>query len=396
MLKAADALAEAGCDVRVVSTHHLGWAAETDRELARTRGWRWTVVDYDRHTAPATWLWSGVRTRLARTAAHILGEGARVPVGLAAAANIRAHGELTRAAAAEPADLIYGGSSGGLLPAALAARRLGIPFVLDLEDFHSAEQNAPADRWRDRMSERVETTVLPAAAALTTSSRAMAAAYAVKYGVRATVIHNTFELAAEPPDPSAVSRRGLKLYWFGQTIGGGRGLEDAVRAMGLAGVPGELHLRGRLDTRYFETLRHLARGVAPSLRLVHHLPASPEAMVELCRPYDIGLSGDEPTSVSRELAVCNKALTYPLAGLAVVLSSTSGTAELRSDLGDGALAYVPGDVEALAAGFARWALDRTSLVASRAAAFAAAQRRWHWRHPAERDALVATVCGALL
>src|SRR5882672_11962805 len=54
MLKAADALAGAGYDVRVVSTNHTPWAAAADRKVLATRAWASTVVDYDRDTARIT------------------------------------------------------------------------------------------------------------------------------------------------------------------------------------------------------------------------------------------------------------------------------------------------------------------------------------------------------
>ena len=51
MLKAADALHAAGYAVRVVSANHTPWAQAADREVVRSRGWKWTVVDYARETA---------------------------------------------------------------------------------------------------------------------------------------------------------------------------------------------------------------------------------------------------------------------------------------------------------------------------------------------------------
>lgn len=61
MLKAADAFAGAGHEVRVVSTRFSGWATEADAAVRRTRSWPWTVVDYDRDRACQTWLASGFR-----------------------------------------------------------------------------------------------------------------------------------------------------------------------------------------------------------------------------------------------------------------------------------------------------------------------------------------------
>src|SRR4029077_16230476 len=142
---------------------------------------------------------------------------------------------------------------------------------------------------------------------------------------------------------------GLKLYWFSQTIGPGRGLEDAVEAMGRAGIPGELHLRGRAIPEYLEGLRGKPAVSAPSLALVHHPPAPPDAMVQLGQRFDVGLALEPGFSQNNRLAVSNKALTYVLSGLAVAITDTPGQRPLALDLGEGALLYAPGDVDSLAA-----------------------------------------------
>ena len=79
------------------------------------------------------------------------------------------------------------------------------------------------------IAERVERLVLPGAAFLTTSSPMIADAYADKYGLRPRTIHNTFSL--DLPDPWFPSEGvPLRFYWFSQTLGPGRGLEDFIRA----------------------------------------------------------------------------------------------------------------------------------------------------------------------
>jgi len=394
MLKAADALAGAGYGVRVVSARYMPWAAAADRDLAATRPWAWTVVDYDRQSAPRTYLRTGARARLARALCRAIGP-ARAPLGLAARAASRVHPELVRAATAEPADLIYGGTSGALAAAAEAARRRRVPYALDLEDFHSAEQTDASARILDRLNGRIERGVLAGAAFLTVSSAAIAAAYQRTYGLDPIVVHNTFPLPARPPDAAPTSGDRLRLYWFSQTIGPGRGLEDAVQAMGIAGLPGELHLRGLPADGYLDALAALQQRVAPQLRIVHHPPAAPDQMIELSRPYDVGLVLEAPLSRNRELCLANKALVYPLAGLAVALTDTPGHRPLAADLGAGALVYRSGDVQALADGLARWAADKALLARGRSAAWQAARRRWHWEDPAERGALLAAVAGAV-
>jgi len=397
MLKAADALAGAGYRVRVVSVQHTGWATTADAAVRRARrdAWQWTVVNYDRRRAPSTYVRSGLRARAARALVDRVGP-ARASLALVVRAQSRAHAELVRAVLAEDADLIYGGTSGALAAVAEAGRRRGTPYALDLEDFHSAEQDeGPAGRLADLLAERVERSVLPGAAFLTASSPAIASAYAEKYGVHAIAIHNTFPLPLKAPDPAPSPGEGLRLYWFSQTIGPGRGLEDAVSAMGLGEIPGELHLRGRDVRDYVDGLTRRAQDAAPGLKIIQHEPAAPDAMIELCAGYDVGLTLEQGHVLNRALCLSNKALTYILAGLALAITDTPGQRPLAQALGAAALLYRPGDVRALAAGLGHWAYDKAALAHAKTGAWEIARQRWYWAHPEERGALLRAVVGVL-
>jgi glycosyltransferase involved in cell wall biosynthesis len=395
MLKAADALAGAGFQVRVVSTRYLAWATAADAALQATRPWKSVVIDYDRGSARTTYIRTGVRMRAAQMLVRAFGVE-RCPATLAARAYSRLHIELLQEALVAPADLFYGGTNGALAAIAAAGRRAHVPFALDLEDFHSAEQDdSPAARLAHRLAARIERDVLPRAAFLTASSDAIAAAYTEKYAVSPIPVHNTFPLPESPPDLTPHAGDGLQLYWFSQTIGPWRGLEDAVRAMGLAGIPGALHLRGASLPSYVGSLQRLARTVAPRLRIIVHEPAPPDTMIGSCRGYDVGLALEQGQVLNRALCLTNKAFTYMLGGLAVAFTDTLGQRPLARELGEGAILYTPGDVGALADGLARWARDKTALVRAKHAAWEAARRRWHWEHPAERGALLAAVARAL-
>jgi len=397
MLKAADTLAAAGHGVRLISTRHVDWAVEADADARRRRpgAWDWREVDYTRATAPMARLRGGARYRLARRLTGLLGPD-RAPLSLVVRGYARTHPELVRAALSEPADLFYGGTTGALGAVAEAGRRAGVPFALDLEDFHSAERDGGADAALGHgLAERIEKAILTDAQFLTTSSAAIAAAYANKYGVHPVPVHNTFPLPTRMPALEPSPGEGLRLYWFSQTIGSGRGLDQAVRAVGLAGISSELHLRGRPVPGYLESLRSLADKVAPRLRIRHHDPAPPDVMVEVCAGYDAGLAVEPGFSVNNQLALSNKAFTYVLAGLAVILTDTPGQRELAADLGEGAALCAPGDASTMAAALVRWAQDKPSLARAKAAAWRAAQRRWHWEHVEDSGALVSAVTKAL-
>jgi hypothetical protein len=394
MLKAADALHESGYAVRVVSVSHTGWAARADEALRRTRPWPWERVDIRRASAPARWLSTGVPHRAARELARLAGDPS--PMVVTAHAFSRVHGALVHAILREPADLLVGGTTGALAAVAEAGRRSGTPFAIDFEDFHCGEgDDSPQGREHNRLADAIMRDVVRDAVFVTAGSAAIARASNERLGAASIPIHNVFPLPAEPPLLERRAPGRARFYWCGQTIGPGRGLEDVVRAVGRLGVGCELHLRGCTVPRYLAALRGLADDCAPALRICVHEPADPGAMVESCRPFSIGLATEPGQTRNSALSLSNKALTYPLAGLPVVLADTEGQHAFGCDLGEGAALYTPGDVEGLAIALDRWLTDPASLDRARQASWSAACRRWPWDHLEERGTLLARVAAAV-
>jgi len=392
MLKAADALHDAGFAVRVVSASHTPWAVEADRKLRSTREWQWDLVDYARTTARGRQVFTGARRRIAHALTVRVGPS-RVPAALFVRSYSRAHDELVRAITAEPTDLVYGGTTGALAAVSEAARRLGVPYGLDLEDFHTGERSAQTGQL-SAIAERVERLVMPGAAFLTTSSPMIADAYADKYGLRPRAIHNTFSLDL-PDSVESLDGVPLRFYWFSQTLGPGRGLEDFIRAAAYARLTAELHLRAGVKQPYLDDLMRFARDAAPALTFRLHEPGDPDDMVHLSRGYDLGLSGEEPTAVNRRLCLGNKIFTYLAAGVPVLLSATPAQSRLGQDLGAAAIVYEPGDVAGLAERLSCLARDSHLRLQARRSARSAAVRRWHWEHPEDRGALIEMVRSAL-
>lgn len=388
MVKAADALHEAGYAVRVVSANYIAWAREADQRLRESRRWAWSVFDYEKTRARFNHFKTGVRFKLAQQWARTRGPE-QSPLALADRAFSRAYPELLRLVLREPVDFIYGGTSGGLPVAFAAARKLDVPFALDLEDFHSAEQDDnPDSRLAHALITRIETLALRQAVFLSAGSQAIADEYASRYSVRPFAMNNVFSLPRHAPDFSLSPTGELRFVWLSQTVGKGRGLEDAVEAIGLAGINANLTLRGSVVAGYLDGLRKFARKVAPKLKLVHFPPSPKADVVDLCRGHDIGLALEQAHVLNRALCLCNKPFTYMLAGLALVFTDTPGQRPLALDLGPGALLYKVGDHKELAEGLKRWADDNDLLAKAKSSSWQAAQRRWHWEHPAERGALL--------
>jgi glycosyltransferase involved in cell wall biosynthesis len=389
MVKAADAFAEEGYDVSVISGQFDDWADEADRSLLATRWsrWRWTTVDYRRRGARARSVWTAVRVKAAKQFIRARGID-RIGMGTAARIRERIFPELVSAAVRTRPTLIYGGGN-AFAATAVAAAKAGVPFALDLEDFHgddaSTEQYAA-------LTGKIVREVLPKAAVLTAASRAISEEYRSVYGLDVIPIHNVFPLPSVAPTPREWDGN-LRLYWFGQSVGPGRGIGEAIRAVGAAKIRSELTVRGATSEEYLQSLRAIAAEFAPALAIAAADRAPPDDMIDLCRVHDVGIAIADPEVNAEELRLSNRPPTYILAGLAVALTDTRGQHELGTDLGEGALLCPEGDVEGFARGLRDWSDNPDRLANAKAAAWEAAKRRWHWEHPEERDKLLSAIAG---
>jgi hypothetical protein len=118
-------------------------------------------------------------------------------------------------------------------------------------------------------------------------------------------------------------------------------------------------------------------------------------MVPLAQAYDLGLSCEEPDVVNHQLCLGNKIFTYLAAGIPVLLTATPAQAALARDLGPAALLTAPRDVPGFSETLATFAADMNAIRCAKAAARAAAERRWHWEHDEDRGALLAEVANGL-
>lgn len=393
MVKVADAATDEGYDVTFVSVDYIDWASRFDEALVSRRKWRWKRVALSRSTHPLASRRVSARQRLARAGASMVGPS-RTPLKLVAHAYARTHAELTAAILEEPFDFVYGGTVGALLATAEAARRARRPFALDFEDFHPAEsEDADAALTHD-LATRAVRAAADGAAFYTAASGPIGNAYAERFGIRPLVVLNTVPRPTAPPVLTA-SAGTLKLYWFSQSIGPRRGLDDVVRAIGAAAIPAELHLRGSGRESFLMELDAIARSERADVQITVHPPAAPDDMVRLCAPFDVGLSLEQEGVLNRALCLPNKPLTYLAAGLAIIATDTPGQRSLSDIAGDAIWWYRPGDVDGFARGLRRWHDDRAALARARARSYAAAVSRFHSEHPLERGVLIAAMRQAL-
>jgi hypothetical protein len=322
---------------------------------------------------------------------------AALPFARAARLQARTASAIVRRAVREPADLVYGGTSGGMLPARLAAGRLGCPYALDLEDLYGAVAEERGEgAVANALARRVEQDVLPGAAFLTAGSPGIAAAYAAQLDRPVAAIHNVYPRPAEAPEDEAPSSRApLRLFWSSQTVGPGRGLEDVVAAAALADADLLLTIQGRPAPGYREVLEEERRRCDARIELAWIEPGHPVSLVATTREHDVALCLEPCEPRNKDLAASNKLFLGLAAGVALILTSTRGQRAIAADVGPQARLYEPGDAQALAAHLRELATDRSALAEAKRASFEAARRRWHWEHELERGRVLDLVDGAL-
>lgn len=384
LVKEADALSDAGHDVHVIAAHWVAWADAMDRDLLAARHWACTFVGGDPFDRPLIYYGTRARQRAGRAALAL-----RVgPTRLQSWSVSRVLPELARAAQRIPADLYIGHNLGALAPAVEAAKRRGAQAGYDAEDLLTGETASRPET----VSESLERLYMPQCDYITAASPGIAEAYASKYGLDLPVtVLNVFPISDRPASLRAAQESSpLQLYWFSQTIGPFRGLEDVVRAMGTVRDDLQLHLRGWWQSGYEDALRSLARECGlHSHQLIWHPPGPPDEMVRLASEYDVGLALEQPADANRDVCLTNKIFTYLLAGNAIIATRTRGQQPIVDSIDEAGVAYAAGDVEALAKQLRLWVSNRASLERARRTSWEWGTRRYNWDR--EKEIFLQTV-----
>jgi hypothetical protein len=392
LVKEADALVAAGYRVHVVAGDHYAPAARLDASLLADARWQYTSVPL-RRNLPA--LGRKALRKLARLALAAGCSGVR----LAALAHHAETFRLAATAARIEADFYLGHCLAGLPAAAFAARRRGVAYGFDLEDFHEEETETALKNTSDRRAARLlGTRLLPGCRHLSAASPLIAEKCEQTYGVHPVVLLNVFPLSEAPaapvdlPPPSETVP--LRLYWFSQTIGPGRGLEAVIDTLALMRTPAELSLRGLCTETYRRTLqtRATAAGLRTPLRFLPSAP--PVEMVRLAAGYHLGLSVEASYPPNRDICLTNKIFTCLLAGVPVALTPTRAQSALATALGEAALLLdFSGQPVRSAAALDVFAGSPDRLAAARTRAWSLARDRYNWDR--EQSAFLASISRAL-
>ena len=379
LVKEASALRESGYSVRLIATNIISSLASYDAKIIAQLQCDWSRLEYRK---PA---WKRVARRVRqRAAATIAKRRSKFSLELAVLGHHSITPALTTEARRLPADLYIAHNLAALPAAAAAASRHGAPLGFDAEDYHPGELEDELGQVELCIRRVMERELLPRCRHLTCASPMIGEAYARDYGVSMKAILNVFSLEEAPPAPvRTASTRGQEqsLYWFSQTIGPNRGLEQIVQAMAVMSTRVRLRLRGNPIREFVERLRRLAEQ-ADSAELssrIEVLPiAEPWEMVRLAAPHDLGLATELTISENRSICLTNKIFTYLLAGVPVALSQTPAQTQMAGELGEAALLIDLHNPEAIAASFDSFFSSAERQQAARDTAWRLARERYNW------------------
>ena len=384
VIKEADALSEAGHDVRVIAADFVRWARAADAEFWG-RSWRLEVKLRFGPQAPLSIrVKHAIRQRSAQlcTKFGIRGEA----IDFAACHPIAP--DLIEVARRTPADLYIAHYVAALPAAARAAKLNGALYAFDAEDFHLGDRpDLPRHAFEKSLIRAIEGRYLPGCAYVTAASPGIAEAYARTYGIaQPTVVLNVFPRSqgAEMATPRGTASPAPSIYWFSQTIGPNRGLECAVRAIGRAKSRPHLYMRGNANPSFVNVLQRIAREEGTERQLHFLPPEAPSKMEYLAAAYDAGLSGETGFSKNRRIALANKIFSYLMAGIPILMTDVPAHLAFAEDLKKCSQIYSVDDADALAQAMDAWLLNDEALRIARATAWQLGQTRFNWQYEKER------------
>jgi hypothetical protein len=313
LVKEADALVNAGYEVQVLYSYWAPWAQEVDKTILPQAGWTGRLCGGSPQDQPWVYFWTRLRRKVSALLPDYLPAIRR--------AFCRSYDELLSAALKSKADLYIAHNLGALPVAAEAARRNSSLYAFDAEDYHRGEQDTESPFFTQ--VSRLEDRYLPGTVYRSAASPMIAEAYQKVYsGMDFHVLLNTFPLALQPAFRKGDSDKPLKLFWFSQTIGLDRGLQELIKALDLLpDVPVEVALLGNVSTE----IRHeLEEGLQHQTHTINFYgPDSEGNLFQLSANCDIGLGLERSTPHNRDICLTNKIFVYLLAGNALILSETS-------------------------------------------------------------------------
>lgn len=225
-------------------------------------------------------------------------------------------------------DLVIGHSEGSLYPSWIIHRNWGVPFLFDVEDYHPGEQVSPIESKR---REFIMKFILPKSSAISFASpliKKMVFKLIGNFEMSEVILNSFNSTDFELPVAETNDRSNLKLLWFSQTIGYGRGLEELFVAISRidSSIEIELTLIGHMDSDFNQNkILEFKKNIEDkNIELKVFEAIKQSDLHGMLADYDVGLALEfNVSNLNRQLCLTNKIITYAQAGLFILATDTA-------------------------------------------------------------------------
>lgn len=315
LVKEADALTSAGYDVTVIYQFWNEWATQYDKNLLVKKKWKAIMVGGSpRENSLLFW-----QTRITHKIFRILNK--YVSINLFPELSIgRCTYQLYKKALSVKADIYIAHNLPALPSAFKAARKTNVKCGFDAEDFHRFENSDDIKDHTVKLNCLIENKYIPDVNYITAASPLIKKAYETIFNREITIVLNVMERENDAKKETNHDKN-LRLFWFSQTIGKNRGLENVIMAISKSVYTYELHLLGEISQDYKLELINLI-DITNGSTIYFHNPINQDEIIGFASNFDIGLASESGFSTNNNLALSNKIFTYIQARITIVASNT--------------------------------------------------------------------------
>ncbi len=378
LVKEANFLSEIGLEVFVIYSYWIQWAYLSDKELFKSIKWKPLLVGGTPFNVKILYYLTRFRFKLF----NWFCQNISLKFGIAEIAKGRAYPEMLLKAKSIKADLYIAHNLAALPIAVKAAKLNSAKCGFDAEDFHRQEVTDDIHSFEYRSAKYIEDKYLPKVDYLTAASPLIAKEYKKLYPhLHPVVINNVFPKKYIKNSQFSILNSQLKLFWFSQTIGKGRGIEDVISALSILKNENiELHLLGNAsqDTKdYFISLN-------PSTKIYFYNPIPPDDVFEFASQFDIGLALEQKIPYNRDICLTNKIFTYLTSGLAILATETTAQKQFMCENPEIGSSFEIGNITQIAEKIIQFYVDKNYLIKCKEEALRLANKEYNWEIESEK------------
>ena len=318
LVKEAETLFDIGYKITVICCYYHQWAESFDLEIINNKGISYIYCGGNPNSGKFIYFKTRIRQKLCQLLFPYI-KAFQIPEN----AISRTHHEALTIAKKIKTDLYIAHNLGALPAAVTAARYAKAKVGYDAEDFYSG-QFLDSSEMMFSLNRYVEENYFLRTNYFTSASPMISELYSSSYPfLKPIVLNNAFPKNKVEFKAKISGDRIMKLFWFSQTIGIDRGIEEVILAIAQTRRNIQFNLLGECSFDFQDYLVNLTKQHGLSnQQLCISAPIAPDEIFSFASQFDIGMATETGVTVNRNICLTNKIFTYIQSGLAVIASDT--------------------------------------------------------------------------